>query len=185
MEVGNTETRVCVAAVAAAHGVRGLLRLKPFTEKPEDCVAYGPFTTVGSNRAFRFVFLGLHKNQVLVRFEGVGDRTTAEALRGTRLYVPRTALPEPEDEEEFYHADLIGLAAELPDGMTIGRVRAIYDFGAGDSLELTDTATEKPILIPFTREAVPEIDLANKRIVVDPPAGLMVASEEIEETAES
>ena len=91
----TTEARVCVAAVAAAHGVRGLLRLKPFTEVPEDCVAYGPLTNADGSRTFRFEKLGMHKGQVLVRLDGVADRTAAEALRGVRLYVLREALPAP------------------------------------------------------------------------------------------
>lgn len=169
----TTEARVCVAAVAAAHGVRGLLRLKPFTEIPEDCVAYGPLSNADGSRIFRFEKLGMHKGQVLVRLEGVADRTAAEAMRGVRLYVPRDALPAMEDEDEFYHADLIGLAAVLADGTEIGKVRAVFDFGAGDSLELSHTATGKPLLVPFTREVVPVIDVAGGKVVVDPPPGLL------------
>ncbi len=168
-----TEARVCVAAVAAAHGVRGLLRLKPFTEVPEDCVAYGPLSNADGSRIFQFEKLGMHKGQVLVRLEGVADRTAAEAMRGVRLYVPRGALPAMEDEDEFYHADLIGLAAVLADGTEIGKVRAVFDFGAGDSLELSHTASGKPLLVPFTRDVVPVIDIAGGKVVVDPPAGLL------------
>jgi 16S rRNA processing protein RimM len=115
----------------------------------------------------------MHKGQVLVRLEGVADRTAAEAMRGVRLYVPRDALPAMEDEDEFYHADLIGLAAVLADGTEIGKVRAVFDFGAGDSLELSHTATGKPLLVPFTREVVPVIDVAGGKVVVDPPPGLL------------
>ena len=172
-ESSATVARVCVAAVAAAHGVRGLVRLKPFTEVPEDCTAYGPLTNADGSRVFKFEKLGMHKGQVLVRLDGVADRTAAEAMRGTRLYVPRDALPAAEDEDEFYHADLIGLSAVLADGTEIGRVKAVFDFGAGDSLELSHTATGKPLLVPFTREAVPEIDLAGGKVVVDPPPGLL------------
>lgn len=173
MDKVTTGTHVCVAAVAAAHGVRGLVRLKPFTEVPEDCTAYGPFSNADGSRVFKFEKLGMHKGQVLVRLEGVADRTAADAMRGTRLYVPREALPAPDGEDEFYHADLIGLAAVLADGTEIGKVRAVYDFGAGDSLELSHTATGKPVLVPFTRSAVPEIDLAGGKVVIDPPPGLL------------
>lgn len=169
----TAEALVCVAAVAAAHGVRGLLRLKPFTENPEDCIAYGPLTNADGSRTFRFEKLGMHKDQVLVRLAGVSDRTAAEALRGVLLYVRRDALPETGDGDEFYHADLIGLAAVLADGTEIGTVRAVFDFGAGDSLELGGTADGKPLLIPFTREAVPVIDIAGGKVVVDPPPGLL------------
>ncbi len=177
-----TEARVCVAAVAAAHGVRGLVRLKPFTEVPEDCTAYGPLTNADGSRVFRFEKLGMHKGQVLVRLEGVADRTAAEAMRGTRLYVPREALSAPEDDDEFYHADLIGLAAVLADGTEIGKVRAVYDFGAGDSLELSQTASGKLVMVPFTREAVPEIDLAGGKVVVNPPPGLLDGPDVSDET---
>ncbi len=132
-----TAARVCIAAVAAAHGLRGLVRLKSFTEAPGDCTAYGPLTNADGSRTFHCDALGMHKGQVLVGLEGVNDRTAAEALRGMRLYVLRDALPAPEDEDEFYHADLIGLAARLADGTEIGKVRAVYDFGAGVSLELS------------------------------------------------
>jgi 16S rRNA processing protein RimM len=167
----STGTRVCVAAVAAAHGVRGLVRLKPFTEQPEDCLAYGPLSTADGGRVFKLEKLGLHKGQVLVRIEGVNDRTAAEALRGTRLYVERDALPAPEDEDEFYHADLIGLKAVLTDGSELGIVRAVYDFGAGDTLEIKGKG--KPVLVPFTLEAVPEVDIAGGKVVIDPPPGLL------------
>lgn len=165
--------RVCVAAVAGAHGVRGLVRLKPFTEVPEDCTAYGPLSNADGSHAYMVELQGRHKALLLARIEGVEDRDQAEALRGTRLYVERAALPEPEQENEFYHADLIGLAAELRDGTAIGRVRAVYDFGAGDTLELEGTAGGKPLLVPFTQAVVPEVDLAGGRLVVDPPPGLL------------
>lgn len=165
--------RVCVAAVAGAHGVRGLVRLKAFTEVPEDCAAYGPLSNADGSRVFKVELLGRHKALLLARIEGIGDRDQAEALRGTRLYVDRAALPEPEDADEFYHADLIGLAAELRDGTVIGRVRAVYDFGAGDTLELAGTADGKPLLVPFTLAVVPVVDLAGGRLVVDPPPGLL------------
>ena len=175
MGSASTGTRVCVAAVAAAHGVRGLVRLKPFTEQPEDCLAYGPLSTEDGGRAFKMEKLGLHKGQVLVRIDGVADRTAAEALRGIRLYVERDALPEPDDEDEFYHADLIGLAAVLTDGTELGTVRAVFDFGAGDTLEIAGKSAGrgKALLVPFTLEAVPEVDLAGGKVVVQPLPGLL------------
>jgi 16S rRNA processing protein RimM len=172
---GSTEARVCVAAVAAAHGVRGLVRLKPFTEIAEDCTAYGPLSSGDGSRVFKVESLGMHKGQVLVRIEGIDERNAAEALRGTRLYVSRDALPEPDDEDEFYHADLIGLSAFLADGTELGTVSAIYDFGAGDSLELKRSGGGTSLLVPFTRETVPEIDFRAGRLVVDPPPGLLDA----------
>ena len=165
--------RICVAAVAGAHGVKGLVRLKPFTEVPEDCVAYGPLSSADGSRTYAVKLMGQVKAMLLARMEGVTDRNQAEALRGTRLYVPRDVLPAPADEDEFYHADLVGLAAMLADGTEIGKVGSIYDFGAGTLLELIHTVTGKPLLIPFTREAVPEIDIAGGKVVIDPPPGLL------------
>lgn len=165
--------RVCVAAVAGAHGVRGLVRLKTFTEVPEDCAAYGPLSSQDGSRIYKVELQGRHKALLLARIEGVTDRDQAEAMRGTRFYVDRLALPAPGDEDEFYHADLIGLAAELRDGSTLGRVRAVYDFGAGDTLELTGTADGKPLMVPFTLAVVPVVDIAGGRLVVDPPPGLL------------
>ena len=165
--------RICVAAVAGAHGVKGLVRLKPFTEVPEDCVAYGPLSSADGSRTYAVKLMGQVKAMLLARMEGVTDRNQAEALRGTRLYVDRAALPEPEADDEFYHADLIGLSAMLQDGTVLGRVQAVYDFGAGDTLELTGTADGNTLLVPSTQAIVPKVDIANGRLIVDPPKGLL------------
>ena len=165
--------RICVAAVAGAHGVRGVVRLKPFTAVPEDCVAYGPLTDADGHHQFAVDLIGQHKAMLLVRIEGVADRNQAEAMRGTRLYVERSALPPTDDADEYYHADLIGLDAALRDGTRLGTVQAVYDFGAGDTLELTGTADGKTLLVPFTLAIVPEVDIASGRLVVEPPPGLL------------
>ena len=165
--------RICVAAVACAHGVKGLVRLKPFTEVPEDCVAYGLLSSADGSRTYAVKLMGQVKAMLLARMEGVTDRNQAEAMRGTRLYVDRAALPEPETDDEFYHADLIGLSAVLQDGTVLGRVQAVYDFGAGDTLELTGTADGNALLVPFTLAIVPKVDIANGRLIVDPPEGLL------------
>ncbi len=159
--------RVCVAAVAGAHGVRGLVRLKTFTEVPEDALAYGPLSDEAGTRVFRMTAQGRAKELLVAAVEGVADRDAAAALRGTRLYVARAALPALE-EDAFYHADLIGLAAVDRQGNSLGRVRALYDFGAGDVIEL-EGADGGLSVLPFTRQVVPEIDLAAGRLVVDPP----------------
>jgi 16S rRNA processing protein RimM len=162
------EPRVCVAAVAGAQGVRGWVRLKTFTERPEDALAYGALQDEPGTRVFRMKRRGLAKGLLVAEVEGVTDRDAAAALRGTRLYVPRGALPPPE-EDEFYHADLIGLAVEDAAGKTLGRVRALYDFGAGDVLEVADAQGGLSVL-PFTKAVVPTVDLAGGRLVVVPPA---------------
>ena len=160
--------RVCVGMITAAHGVRGLVRVKPFTEDPAAVTGYGPVTDADGARTFALDLLSAHKGQWIARLEGVTDRNQAEALRGTRLYVDRTALPPPE-EDEFYYVDLIGLAAVAVDGTALGRVRGVFDFGAGDVVEIAlgDGGT---LVVPFTRQAVPSVDIDGGRIVVDPPA---------------
>jgi len=116
---------------------------------------------------------------VLVKFAGVVDRDAAEALRGCRLYLPRDALPPP-DDEEYYHADLIGLDAVLGDGTRLGRVHAVHDFGAGDCLEIVRPAGP-PAMVPFTRTVVPVVDLESGRLVIDPPPGLLESAPRDEE----
>src|SRR5215470_3150232 len=130
IEPGAARKRVCVGVVAGAHGVRGALRIKSYTAEPADVARYGPLADENGRREFTPRLIGLAKGVVLVKFAGVADRDAAEALRGCRLYLPREVLPPP-DEEEYYHADLIGLDAVLTDGSTLGRVQAVHDFGAG------------------------------------------------------
>ena len=157
-------SRVCVGTITAAHGVRGLVRVKPFTVDPAGITAYGPPTDEAGRRHFALTLLNPHKGQWIARVDGVADRTAAEALSGTRLYVERAHLPEPEDDT-YYHADLLGLPAHDPAGRAIGRVRALYDFGAGDVIEVALDGGGSATL-PFSRAAVPEIDLAAGHVVV-------------------
>ena len=166
------EDRVCLAVIGAAHGVRGEVRVKPFGEDPLALGAYGPLADESGTRRFEVAALRPVKGGMLVvRFRGVADRDAAEKLNGTRLYVDRDRLPPP-GEDEFYHADLIGLDAVHVDGTTLGRVVAVPDFGAGDLLEIA-TGGGKTLLVPFALAVVPEIDLAGGRVGVDPPPGLL------------
>jgi 16S rRNA processing protein RimM len=167
--------RVCVGAVAGAHGVRGLVRIKTFTERPEDLTAYGPITDEAGQRVFEVTVTGRVKGGLLARIGGVADRYAAQALRGVRLYVARAAMPAPE-AEEYYHADLIGLAAEDRDGRSLGRVSAVYNFGAGDMLEI-ERAEGESLLLPFTRAVVPVVDLEAGRLVVEPPEEVVAGPE--------
>ena len=171
--------RVCVGVIGGVHGVKGIVKVKPFTADPADVAAYGPLTDPAGKRVFALRLLSMHKGQWLARIDGIDDRTAAEALRGTELYADRGRLPEPE-ADEFYHADLIGLAAVGTDGQQVGTVRAVHDFGAGDIVEIA-CAGGPPLLLPFTRQAVPEVDLAAGRLVVDPPA---IAPDEPEDEAQ-
>lgn len=166
------DDRVCVGIIVGAHGVQGVVRVKPFTAEPEDLGTYGPLTDETGEHTFEMEVLGRAKTVMLVAVAGVEDRTQAERLRGTRLYVAREALPELDDEDEFYHSDLVGLRAEFADGTMVGRVAALYDFGAGDVVELRGE-TGGSAMVPFTRDAVPVIDVAGGRIVVEPLPGLL------------
>ena len=167
--------RVCVGVVTGPHGVQGAVRIKSFTEAPEDVARYGPLADETGVRRFELRLVGAGKGVVIARLSGVADRNQAEALRGLRLYLPRAALPQP-DADEYYHADLIGLEAVLGDGTPIGRVRAIHDFGAGDTLELARPGAP-PVMVPFTRSVVPNVELAAGRLVLDPPPGLLDENE--------
>jgi len=163
--------RICVGIITGAHGVRGAVRVKSFTADPKDVARYGPLEDEGGERRWSLALMRSVKGVVVCRVEGIADRDNAEALRGLRLYLPRAALP-PTAEEEYYHADLIGLQARLADGTVLGQVRAVHDFGAGDTLEIV-RRTGPPAMVPFTRAIVPVVDLAAGRLVVDPPPGLI------------
>ena len=163
--------RVLLGVVAAPHGVRGLVRIKSFTDDPMAVAAYGPLSDEAGKKVYRVEALSAARGAVLARIEGVADRTAAEAIRGLRLYVERKRLPEA-GEREWYEADLIGLAAVGRDGKDWGKVVAFHDFGAGSVMEVSGGA-----MLPFTDEAVPEIDVEGGKVVIDPPAGLLAGKE--------
>jgi len=163
--------RLCVGVVTGARGLKGEVRIKSFTADPDAIAAYAPITDESGLRQFRLRIVGHHKDQLVVRIDGVADRSAAEALGRTQLYVPRDALPPPA-EDEYYHADLVGLAAEAPDGKPLGLVKAVHDFGAGAMLEIREP-DGREVLVPFSRAVVPVVDLAGGRVVVDAPPGLL------------
>lgn len=160
-----------MGVITGAHGVRGEVRVKSFTGEPAAIAAYGPLEDERGARRFNLALCGTVRGMLIARLEGVADRNAAERLKGTQLYLRRAALPPPA-EEEYYHADLIGLAVELTNGGTLGRVRAVHDFGAGDSLEV-EKPDGKVVVVPFTETVVPVVDIAGGRLVVDPPEGLL------------
>ena len=163
--------RVLLGVVAAPHGVRGLVRIKSFTDDPMAVAAYGPLSDEAGKKNYRVEALSAARGAVLARIEGVADRTAAEAIRGLRLYVERKQLPDA-GELEWYEADLVGLAAVGRDGRDWGKVVAFHDFGAGSVMEVSGGA-----MLPFTDEAVPEIDVEGGKVVIDPPAGLLAGRE--------
>jgi 16S rRNA processing protein RimM len=173
---------VFIAAIAGAHGVKGECKVKSFAGPAEDAFAYGPFLdgdgkAVLTPKSWRAV-----KDGFIVRFAEDLTREQAQALRGTKLHIPRAALPALE-EDEFYHADLIGLPVQALDGAPMGTLRAIYDYGSGDLLEISGTPGRKgPWMLPFTRDFVPHVSLADGMITIDPPEE--VGSKEEEEAGE-
>jgi 16S rRNA processing protein RimM len=167
----TADRRVLMGIITGAHGVRGEVRVKSFTAEPKAIAGYGPLEDEGGGRRFALALRGAVKGVLIARLDGVADRNAAERLKGTRLYLPRAALPAP-GEDEFYHADLVGLAVALKDGTELGRVRAVLAFGAGDSLEVEKSAGGV-VIVPFTAAVVPVVDIKGGRLVVDPPEGLL------------
>jgi 16S rRNA processing protein RimM len=160
--------RICVAQIGAAHGIRGEVRLRSFTEDPAAVTSYGPLESEDGSRRFVIEALRPAKDLFVARLQGIDTRDAAETLTNLRLYVPREALPAIEDADTFYHADLVGLAAVTPDGAPLGTVSAVLNFGAGDLIEIKPPDGE-PLMVPFTDTAVPEIDIKAGRLVVVPP----------------
>lgn len=173
---------VQLGVVGAPHGIRGEVRVKSFTQDPLAIGDYGPLYTE-DGRELLVQKARPAKNVLVVSFAGVNDRTGAEALAGTRLFVERSALPQDLDEEEFYHADLIGLSVRDDTGDAFGKVIAVHDFGAGDILEVKPSSG-RSVMIPFTREAVPEVKPTAGYLVVDPAAAGLVADDEDGDGAE-
>jgi len=164
------EGLTCVGAIAGGFGVQGEVRLKSFCADPAAIAGYAPLVTE-DGRSFGVRLLRPIPGAFAARLTGVATREEAEALKGTRLYAPRDRLP-PLGDDEFYHADLIGLAVVDAGGVALGVVRAVLDHGAGDILEVARPGKPE-LLLPFTRAVVPTVDIAGRRIVVDPPEGLL------------
>jgi 16S rRNA processing protein RimM len=172
-DFGTKGARVCMGVVGAPHGVRGAVRIKSFTDEPDAIADYGALEDERGERKFTLRVTGAAKGDgmVIAMLSGVADRDQAEAIKGLRLYAPRAVLPATE-EDEFYHADLVGLAAMLDDGTRLGTIIAVHDFGAGDMIEIAPSVGQ-PVLVPFTRAAVPVVDVGGGCVVVDPPEGLL------------
>ena len=160
--------KVCVGAIMGAFGVRGEVRLKSFCGEPAAIETYGPLTDE-AGQSYTLKITRAVKNGFAVRLSGVGSKEAADGLRGVRLYAPRTALPDLPDDE-YYHADLIGLKVLDTGGAELGRVKAVHNHGASDLLEIA--AAEGTVLLPFTLESVPTVDLTRGCVVADPPEGL-------------
>ncbi|KKJ76976.1 ribosome maturation factor RimM [Kiloniella litopenaei] len=163
----NHEDRICVGVIAGAHGVRGGVKVKSYTEIPEDVAAFGPVTDDAGNR-LKITVTGQAKGTVLTRIEGVKDRDRAQEMRGTKLYVNRDLLPKLTEDDEYYYSDLVGLKVENTQGVALGTVKGVFDFGAGDILEFVSDSGQSE-MVSFTESSVPVVDLEGQRIVVDMP----------------
>jgi 16S rRNA processing protein RimM len=162
------DKRICIARIGAAHGTVGEVRLWSFTADPPAAASYGALTTV-DGRTIEIESLRRAKGFFIARIKGVSDRNGAERLRNLDLFVARECLPPPA-ADEFYYADLIGLAVDDTSGSWIGTVVAVHDFGAGDLLEMAPGGGGETMLLPFTAAVVPKVDIAAGRVVIDRPA---------------
>ena len=158
---------ICVARIGAAHGVRGAVKLWTFTEDPLAVQQYGPLTTKDGARQFEVTHAREARDHLVATLKGIATREEAERLNGVELYIARDKLPET-DEGEYYHTDLIGLAAVSTTDAPIGRVIAIHNFGAGDIIEIAPPHGAT-MLLPFTNAVVPTVDLAGGRVVIELP----------------
>jgi 16S rRNA processing protein RimM len=160
--------QICVARIGAAHGVRGAVKLWTFTEDPLAVKHYGPLMTRDGARQFEVTHVREAKDHLVATLKGIATREDAERLNGLELYIAREKLPET-DDDEYYHADLIGLAAETTAGEPLGRVIAIHNFGAGDIIEIAPPSGST-LLLPFSNAVVPTVDIKGGRVVIEVPA---------------
>lgn len=173
------QDRLLVGIFGAPHGVRGEIRLKSYTADPMTIASYTGLTDEAGTRSFKIMSARPVKDDLLVvRVEGVADRNAAEKLTNVPIALARAALP-PADDEEFYHADLLGLRAETAEGLALGHVANVLNFGAGDILEVRPAAGET-LLFPFTKAVVPTVDLAGGRVIVVPPDEVVAREDDAE-----
>lgn len=156
---------ILLGEIGSAHGIKGEVSIRTFTEDPADIAAYGPLSDKAGKRTFKIAGLRVSAKAVIARLQGVDDRTAAEKLRNTGLYVKRSQLPELEPGA-YYYEDLAGLAAVDPDGSVLGTVVGVVNYGAGDLVEISRPGERETILVPFTKEAVPAVDIETGRVTV-------------------
>ena len=175
---GANPQKLLVGRIGSAHGIKGEVRIQSFTEDPMALVRYSPLSTSRPGLSVTIRTARTTTNVLVARLEGISDRNAAEKLNGVELYVDRSLLPEPEGEDDFYHADLIGLEARLQDGTVLGEVTAVPNFGAGDLLEVRDQRSGDTFLYPFTRKVVPEVRLRDGYLVIEVPLETEIGDEE-------
>jgi len=164
--------KVCVGAISGSYGVRGEVRVKSFCAVPEDIETYSPLTDEGGTREFTLALLHPVKNGFSARITQVATKEDADALKGVQLFARRDQLPSLPDDE-YYHSDLMGLDVYDTGGTLLGRVKTVQNHGADDLLELQLAGSSATTFLPFTKSGVPTVDLAARRIVADPPDGIL------------
>lgn len=163
-----SDNRICLGKIVGAQGIKGEVKIKSFTEVIDDIDAYGKLEDKTGSRKFDIEVTGSSKGTVRAKIKGIKDRNEAEALIGTELYISKDLLPELDEEDEFYHSDLIGLDVKLrKDNSVIGSVAGLYNFGAGDIIEIKLNDTNKTEMIPFNDAYVPEVNIKNGYIIVE------------------
>ncbi|MBK1795577.1 ribosome maturation factor RimM [Devosia sp. WQ 349] len=167
--MAQNSNRILLGKIGAAHGIKGEVRIISHTEDPEAIGSYGPLDTDRPGLVITIEKARLSKTVLVARLKGVADRNAAELLNGVSLFVDRERLPETDDEDDFYHTDLIGLDARLENGVSIGEVSALPNFGAGDLIEVRDPRSGDTFLYPFTKAVVPQIDIKGGFLVISPP----------------
>ncbi len=160
------DNRLLVGKFGAAQGLKGEVRLQSYTADPFAIGSYGPLTSE-DGRIFEITHLRAAKTVLVARIKGVTDRNSAEKLTHLALYMDRSLLGDTQEEDEFFHADLVGLKVETADGTLLGHVLALYNFGAGDMLEIRPETPGKTVMLPFTKAAVPEVNIKSGRLIAD------------------
>jgi len=175
----NSKTnQIFLGQIGAAHGIKGQVRIATHTQDPEAIGRYGPLDTDRPGLTITLTKVRLQKNVIVAHIKGISDRTAAEQLNGVSLFIDRSKLPDTEDEDDFYHADLIGLDARLDNGVVIGKVSAVLNFGAGDLIEVRDPQSGDTYLYPFTKAVVPVIDIAEGYLTIVVPLDAPEGEEE-------
>lgn len=176
--------RICLGAFAGSHGVRGETKVKCFTQDAADICSYGTLESEDGKTFYELSYVRVDKLGAICRVKGINNPEDMQSLKGTRLYVNRDKLPEPDDEEEFYHVDLIGLDVRDEEGVSLGSIKSVQDFGAGDLLEIdpsvTDGEAEPSFFIPFTLEVVPEVKVKAGYVVFAREELLSTADDDLE-----
>jgi 16S rRNA processing protein RimM len=176
--MADTPSLILMGTIGAAHGIKGEVRITSHTQDPEAIASYGPLSTDRGTLKVTIEAARLQKNVLIARLAGIRDRDAAEKLNGVSLFVDRAQLPAHDNEDDFYHADLIGLDARLDTGVSIGRVIALHNHGAGDLIEIQDELNGDTFLFPFTKAVVPTVRIAEGFLIIAPPVDAEPGEEE-------